>query len=118
MLLLTLMPVSFQGTFINFTCHLLHSFRAVHQIFKTLEQSSTEYTVRVSFLELYNEELNDLLGSTSEPLKIFEDPAKKGISVHGLEEVLVNTAEDIFKILERGLKQRQVAETNLNKNSR
>ena len=35
--------------------------------------------MRVSFLELYNEELFDLLGSTDDPLRlrIYEDSAKK-----------------------------------------
>lgn len=92
--------------------------RAIHQIFRSLEASDNEYTVRVSFLELYNEELGDLLGSGNEQLKIFEDPFRKGVTVYGLEEVPVNNAQDIFKILDKGLKMRQTAETNLNKNSR
>lgn len=36
--------------------------RAVHQIISSLEASGYEYGLRVSFLELYNEELVDLLG--------------------------------------------------------
>lgn len=38
-----------------------------------------EFSVRVSFLELYNEELFDLLGSTEDPLRlrIYEDISKK-----------------------------------------
>jgi kinesin family protein 11 len=92
--------------------------RAAYHIFSMLEKSSNEYTVRVSFLELYNEELVDLLGNSAEGLKIFEDNGRKGVTVHNLEEVPVNNAEDIFKILDRGFKKRQTAETNLNKNSR
>ncbi len=95
--------------------------RAIHQIFQALENSANEYTVRVSFLELYNEELIDLLGSSStsgEQLKIFEDYGRKGVTVHNLEEVPVTNAQDIFKILEKGFKQRISAETLLNKNSR
>ena len=38
-----------------------------------------EFSVRVSFLEMYNEELFDLLGSTDDPLRlrIYEDSTKK-----------------------------------------
>lgn len=53
--------------------------RAIHQIFTTLESSDTEYSVRVSFLELYNEELIDLLGTGNEntqQLKLFEDATR------------------------------------------
>lgn len=42
----------------------------------------------------------------------------KGVNVFGLEEVSVSTAQDIFKVLDKGLKQRNVAETKLNKTSR
>ncbi|KIH43732.1 kinesin motor domain protein, partial [Ancylostoma duodenale] len=55
--------------------------RAVEHIFEELEKSNTEeYSVRVSYLELYNEELYDLLAPTSddrERLRIFDDPLKK-----------------------------------------
>lgn len=35
--------------------------RAVHQIFTYLDSINSEYTVKCSFLELYNEEITDLL---------------------------------------------------------
>ena len=89
--------------------------RSIHQIFQALDELQTEYSIRVSFLELYNEELIDLLG-VGENLKLFESP--RGITVAGLEEVPVTNSRDIFKILERGWKKRATAETNLNKNSR
>ena len=42
-------------------------------------QDVQEYSVRVSFLELYNEELFDLLSTTDDntKLRIFEDSARK-----------------------------------------
>ena len=36
--------------------------RCLRSLFNTLEADKTEYSVRVSYLELYNEELRDLLG--------------------------------------------------------
>lgn len=62
-------------------------------MFDELRISNTEYTVRVSYLELYNEELFDLL-STSEDnskLRIYEDVTRKGANiVNGLEEITVS----------------------------
>jgi kinesin family protein 11 len=92
--------------------------RAAHEIFDYLEKNCQEFTVRVSFLELYNEELVDLLGTTMEPLKIFDDYTRKGVTVYNLEEVPVANINDVAKALEKGLKKRQTAETNLNKTSR
>ena len=45
-----------------------------------------EYSVRVSFLELYNEELFDLLstGEDSSKIRIFEDSARKVESSPGI----------------------------------
>ena len=101
--------------------------RTIESIFAELEASGAEYSVRVSYLEIYNEELHDLLGLSEPPLplRIFED--NKGSSsrsaggsmmtVHNLEEVPVTSASDIFPILERGQAKRQVAATKMNATS-
>lgn len=91
--------------------------RSVNQILQQLESSNTEFTIRVSFLELYNEELRDLLSSSNDKqLKLCED-IKKGVVCQNLEEITVLNAKDIFDILQRGIEQRQTAETMMNKNS-
>eukprot|EP00614_Pseudopedinella_elastica_P030202 CAMPEP_0172638216 /NCGR_PEP_ID=MMETSP1068-20121228/212734_1 /TAXON_ID=35684 /ORGANISM="Pseudopedinella elastica, Strain CCMP716" /LENGTH=75 /DNA_ID=CAMNT_0013451073 /DNA_START=60 /DNA_END=284 /DNA_ORIENTATION=+ len=41
--------------------------RSVHFIFDLIEQKKYDCTVRVSYLELYNEELNDLLSDEPPP---------------------------------------------------
>ena len=54
--------------------------RSLHQLFEKLDDHKIqEYSVRVSFLELYNEELFDLLstGNDNSRLRIFEDAARK-----------------------------------------
>ena len=54
--------------------------RSLHQLFEELESHNIqEYSVRVSFLELYNEELFDLLSTTEDnsKLRIFEDSTRK-----------------------------------------
>ncbi|XP_010542610.1 PREDICTED: kinesin-like protein KIN-5A [Tarenaya hassleriana] len=99
--------------------------RAVKQIFDILEAQSAEYSVKVSFLELYNEELTDLLApeetkfsddKSKKPLALMED-GKGGVFVRGLEEEIVCTADEIYKVLEKGSAKRRTAETLLNKQS-
>ena len=55
--------------------------RAMHQLFEQLNsmEDCAEFSVRVSFLEIYNEELFDLLGNSldTQKLRLFEDTAKK-----------------------------------------
>uniref|UniRef100_A0A0E0AYW7 Kinesin-like protein n=1 Tax=Oryza glumipatula TaxID=40148 RepID=A0A0E0AYW7_9ORYZ len=99
----------------------------VKQIFDTLESQNTEYSVKVTFLELYNEEITDLLAPEEiskaaleerqkKPLPLMED-GKGGVLVRGLEEEIVTNASEIFSLLERGSAKRRTAETLLNKQS-
>lgn len=92
--------------------------RSVKAILEQLEASGSEFTIRVSFLELYNEELQDLLvpGTSDKKLKLCED-VKKGVVCQNLEEITVLNVSDIFDILQRGIQQRQTAATLCNKNS-
>ncbi|KAK8550966.1 hypothetical protein V6N13_119465 [Hibiscus sabdariffa] len=100
--------------------------RAVKQIFEILEAQNAEYSMKVTFLELYNEEITDLL-APEETTKFIDDKSKKpialmedgkgGVFVRGLEEELVTTANEIYKILEKGSAKRRTAETLLNKQS-
>ena len=72
--------------------------------------------MKVSFLELYNEELTDLLApeeskfsddKSKKPMALMED-GKGGVLVRGLEEELVSSAAEIYRILERGSAKRKL----------
>ena len=51
--------------------------RAVKQIFDTLESQNAEYSVKVTFLELYNEEITDLLAPDEISRVVVDDKQKK-----------------------------------------
>lgn len=95
--------------------------RSVAQLFSTVNaMTNCEYSMKVSFIELYNEELTDLLGdpSVEKALRIYDDPQRKGsVNIPGLEEVLVKSKSEVYKILQRGAERRQKAETLMNANS-
>ncbi|KYN09726.1 hypothetical protein ALC57_18247 [Trachymyrmex cornetzi] len=75
--------------------------RALSHLFDELRLlEAQEYTVRVSFLELY------------------EDATRKGsVIIHGLEEVTVHNKNEVYKILEKGSEKRQTAATLMNAHS-
>ena len=89
--------------------------RSVSRCFERLESRNVEYSVRVSFLEIYNEELRDMLVDSKQQLKLFE--SAKGVSVNNLTEVKVESKSEIYSILQKAVKTRRVAETQLNKAS-
>ncbi|KZF24209.1 kinesin-like protein-like protein bimC [Xylona heveae TC161] len=91
--------------------------RVLHSLFAKLEGEETESSVKCSFIELYNEDLRDLLAADeSTKLKIFDDN-KKGHSstiVQGMEETHIKTAADGINLLQNGSYKRQVAATKCN----
>ncbi|XP_019614382.1 PREDICTED: kinesin-like protein KIF11, partial [Branchiostoma belcheri] len=96
--------------------------RTLHQIFDKLSgQAVDEFLVKVSFIELYNEELFDLLGPGETPPKLttlYEDTSRKGsVVIKGLEEVKVHNKDEVYSILEHGSAKRQTAATLMNAHS-
>lgn len=90
--------------------------RAIKQIFEHLRSLTDEHSVRVSHLELYNEQLTDLLSPEDHDLRVYEDQ-HKGTFVQGLEDTVVRTEQEIFAILDKSAMKRKTAETNMNKYS-
>ncbi|KAI9877559.1 MAG: kinesin motor protein cin8 [Pleopsidium flavum] len=92
--------------------------RVLHSLFTKLEADEAESSVKCSFIELYNEELRDLLSvEENAKLKIYEDGQKKGHSatiVQGMEESHIKTAGAGIRLLQDGSYKRQVAATKCN----
>ncbi|KAK5692927.1 Kinesin-related motor protein [Elasticomyces elasticus] len=95
--------------------------RALHSLFARLSEEDAEkceYSVKCSFIELYNEELRDLLAvEGSAKLKIFDEANKNGRSttlVQGMEESHIKTAPKGIQLLREGSHKRQVAATQCN----
>jgi hypothetical protein len=99
-------------------------------IFQELENRKkqsefSEFTVKVQFLELYGEELHDLLdygaidkatGKSTKHLRIREE--KNGtIKVENLKFEMVNTKAECVKLLNAGIQHRVTAATNMNEES-
>ncbi|XP_026634909.1 kinesin-like protein KIF9 [Microtus ochrogaster] len=96
--------------------------RALQQVFKMIEERPTHaITVRVSYLEIYNENLFDLLstlpyvGPSVTPMTIVENP--QGVFIKGLSVHLTSQEEDAFSLLFEGETNRIIASHTMNKNS-
>ncbi|KAJ3400233.1 hypothetical protein HDU80_007177 [Chytriomyces hyalinus] len=92
--------------------------RLVETIFSTIfnAPSNLEFTVKVSYMEVYMEKIRDLLNPVNDNLPIHEDK-KKGVYVKGLLEVFVGSVEEVYDVMRRGQGARIVASTNMNAES-
>lgn len=75
-----------------------------------------KFMVVVSYLEIYNEVVNDLLNPSSKELKLREHPSI-GVYVENLAELVVSNETDIERLLNEGNHVRKVGETKMNKRS-
>ncbi|ORX58840.1 kinesin-domain-containing protein [Hesseltinella vesiculosa] len=83
-------------------------------------QAQQKYSVKVSFIEIYNEELKDLLNDApvdERPLVSIREDAKGQIYWTGVKEVPVNNADDVLFYLQQGTKTRATGATDMNEQS-
>jgi kinesin family protein 5 len=92
--------------------------RIVEQIFASIlaSPSNIEYTVRVSYMEIYMERIRDLLVPQNDNLPVHEEK-NRGVYVKGLLEVYVSSVQEVYEVLRRGGEARAVSSTNMNSES-
>ncbi|XP_069802979.1 kinesin-like protein KIF17 isoform X2 [Dendropsophus ebraccatus] len=92
--------------------------RAFEHIFESIQcAENTKFLVRASYLEIYNEEIRDLLGEdTKQKLELKEHP-DRGVYVKALSQHTVHSVAECEKIMETGWRNRSVGYTLMNKDS-
>ncbi|XP_035881715.1 centromere-associated protein E isoform X6 [Phyllostomus discolor] len=93
--------------------------RAIHDIFQKIEKfPDREFLLRVSYMEIYNETITDLLCDTRKmkPLIIRED-FNRNVYVSDLTEEVVYTSEMALKWITKGEKNRHYGITKMNQRS-
>lgn len=75
--------------------------RAIHDLFETKNKEQREAKIHLSYLEIYNDSIRDLLGSddaSSENLQLRDDG--HGISIKGLSSMEVKSAMDAKELMD------------------
>ena len=76
------------------------------------KKEERDVTVWASYMEVYNEQINDLLDAKNVNLKLREDPYE-GYYVNGLKIVKIFQIQDFQKILRVGEKARHYRHTDV-----
>ena len=92
--------------------------RMVGGIFEKIEWAAEdiEFSVKVSFIEIYNEKIRDLLNPEKVNLKIHEHK-DKGVYVREMTETYVGQEDEVFQILKIGNENRAIGVTDMNSQS-
>ncbi|MES1911213.1 MAG: hypothetical protein MHM6MM_003686 [Cercozoa sp. M6MM] len=92
--------------------------RTIETIFERIADSpdTFEFTVQVSYVEIYCERIRDLLDSTKQNLRVREDP-KRGIYVDGVTMTSVASVQETLDVMELGQENRAVSSTKMNAGS-
>lgn len=92
--------------------------RIIDNIFSYIEiaPESFEFTVRMSYFEIYMEKIRDLLCEGSQNLQIHES-RERGVYVRHATELYMQSPEEVLDVLDAGSLRRSVTETNMNDQS-
>ncbi|CAA7396776.1 unnamed protein product [Spirodela intermedia] len=86
---------------------------AVKDVFSIIQETpGREFLLRVSYLEIYNEVINDLLDPTGQNLRIRED--SQGTYVEGIKEEVVLSPAHALSLIASGEEHRHVGSNNFN----
>ncbi|KAL7078089.1 hypothetical protein ACQ4LE_002096 [Meloidogyne hapla] len=93
--------------------------RIINDIFNhifNLDDENLEFHIKVSYFEIYNERIRDLLDVTKTNLTIHEDKNRVPF-VKNVTELFVSSPDEVLAAIEDGKTNRQVAVTNMNEHS-
>ena len=91
--------------------------RMISHVFKHIyKHEDTDFMIKVSMIEIYQEKIRDLFDVSRVNLNIREDSIK-GIYVDGASERYVGCPNDVLALLEMGSANRAQAATNMNEHS-
>ncbi|CAH2107684.1 unnamed protein product [Euphydryas editha] len=94
------------------------TYLTMEHLFYTINsfEKEREFDIGVSYIEVYNENVYDLLKPSSTPLQLRED-SKYGVMVAGLTLNNIKTARELLNMLENGNKNRTQHPTDANAES-
>lgn len=91
---------------------------SIHYCFESIHKRFTdrEFLIRVAYLEVYNEQVKDLLNTELSQIKIQHD-VKLGTVLTGVKEQVVLNAQQVIALLKAGEAHRHVGNTDMNEKS-
>uniref|UniRef100_A0AC34FGW0 Kinesin motor domain-containing protein n=1 Tax=Panagrolaimus sp. ES5 TaxID=591445 RepID=A0AC34FGW0_9BILA len=91
---------------------------AIDHIFRHISQSTNQqYLVRASYLEIYQEEIRDLLSKNGNNKMELKEKPDVGVYVKDLTSFVTKSVEEILQVMQLGNSHRSTGKTNMNEHS-
>jgi kinesin family member 18/19 len=89
------------------------------ELFRKIEEQkkNKDFKILMSYLEIYNENIRDLLMSNNDKVLELREDSMKGMVVSNLTEVIATSVEEVMTLLRIGNKNRTTEATNANETS-
>lgn len=91
--------------------------RSIQFLFWLLRRRASPFAVRVTFMEIYNEKVFDLLGASAAELQVRQRPDSQGFCVPGLTTVECADASAVLEVVRRGVATRHTGSHSTSKDS-
>ena len=93
-------------------------FKSCDYLFEKIDQNknkdiNTNYSIKISYIEIYNEIVKDLISENTPSLMIVEDPVK-GVICSNVKEIIIYDSVQLKKIINDSNKRRTMASTDQN----
>jgi kinesin family protein 18/19 len=89
----------------------------IREMFKQIQASPDKlYDIKISYVEIYNEAIRDLLNPSNNYLDLRDDPLR-GVVIAGVTEFSAESTEQVMNLLSTGNKRRTTEATNANQTS-
>lgn len=90
------------------------AFEHIYSFIDDNQNQNKKFLIRCSYLEIYQEDIRDLLSDDIERKLDLKENDKKVVYVKDLKIIMVKTVQDIEKLMERGMSVRKTGATAMN----
>jgi centromeric protein E len=89
---------------------------SINEVFKAIRDTpDREFLLRTSYLEIYNEEIRDLLNTDRSPPELsIKESKSRGVFVKNAHEEIVTSVSEVLDMMSCGEKQRHYGKTKMN----
>merc|ERR1719398_174135 len=90
------------------------AFRHITEKIGLNKNKNLKFLIQASYLEIYNNEVYDLLGKNPKKALKLRQKSKSGVYIDGLTKIICTSVRDLMRVKVSGSRKRRKGKTNMN----